>query len=137
MYYGTIFPGLPFSFRCFVDNSTLFPGPILDYLLTLLAYCLLASAYFISHQWISIHSLCNSDKQSSTAGVYIGCTTISIGEYNLQLYTILQGILPLGNYGMASMNILTSGKVPTHLLDYTCMHNMVQLVTLAIPSING
>ena len=38
------------------------------------------------------------------------------------------------------MNILKSGKVPTHLLHYTCMHNtysIVQLVTLSIPSVYG
>ena len=78
IYYGQSLPSLAFSFRCFVDNSTLAPGPILDYLLTLLAHCLVDSTYFICHSWTSVHSLCNSNELSSMAGVYTGCIAISI-----------------------------------------------------------
>ena len=48
------------------------------------------------------------------------------------------------DYGMVLMNILTSGKVPTHLQYYVCLgmstcntYSIVQLVTLAIPSVFG
>ena len=55
MYWGLSFPGLSFSFRCFMNNSMLSPGPMLDFLCTLLAQCLLVSAYFVSHSWTLVY----------------------------------------------------------------------------------
>ena len=82
MYQGQSFPSFDCSFRCFMDNSTLSPGLISHSLLTLLSCCLSSSAYYIGHQWTSVHSLHNFDKQSSTTGIYSVHTTISISLHN-------------------------------------------------------
>ena len=62
-YHGQSFPGLSFGFRRFVDNknnnSTLPHGSTLDFLLTLLACCLMTPFYFVSCLWTSVHYLYN------------------------------------------------------------------------------
>ena len=82
-YYRQSSMGLSFSFRCFMDSSTLSPGLMLDFLCTVSARCLLASAYFVNHLWVSVYILCKMDRYSSMAGVYTGYTAISIGRCNL------------------------------------------------------
>ena len=62
MYYGQSFPGLAFSFKCFIDNSILSPGPISDFFLTLSARCLSTFACFVSSSWTSIHNLYNFNR---------------------------------------------------------------------------
>ena len=81
-------PGLSFSFRCFVDNSTSSPGLMSDFLRTLSARFLLFSACFVSRSWTSVHSLRRLARKSSTAGIYTGRTARSIGRRNLRPCTI-------------------------------------------------
>ena len=139
IYWVQSFPGLSFSFRCFVDNSILSPGPMLDFLHTLSAHCLSASAYFVSHSWISVYNLCIS----LTDNLLWQAFALVIPQYLLAnvIYDCvlsLVGILPICNCGMALINILTRGNLPTHSPCYACIHNtcsIVRLVTLAIPSI--
>ena len=122
------FSGLFFSFRCFLDNKTLSPGPKLNFLCTLLAHFLLVSAYFVSYLRIFIYNFRKLDRQSSMVGVYTIHTTISIGRCNLQPCMILLGVLPVHDCSMALMSILTRGNLSTHSPHYICMHNTYSIV---------
>ena len=62
MYYIQSFPGLSFSFRCFVDNRTFSLDPMLDSPHTLWAHYLSTSAYFMSSSCISVYNFYKLDR---------------------------------------------------------------------------
>ena len=87
-YQGQSFPGLSFSFRCFIDSSMLSFGIRLDFHYNLSAHCLSTYAYFVSCSWTSVYNFHKLNWQSSIAGIYTGCTARSIGRHYLCPCTI-------------------------------------------------